>query len=52
MISKRGEELNKSDVPTYKKIMIPLRLPPDVYQKILDKVRKEKEVKRAEFGRL
>lgn len=38
--------MNKSDVPTYKKIMIPLRLPPDVYQKILDKVRKEKEVKR------
>lgn len=38
--------MNKSDVTTYEKIMIPLRLPPDTYQKMMDKVQKEKKKQR------
>ena len=38
--------MNKSDVSTYEKIMIPLRLPPDVYQKMIEKVQKEKKKQR------
>ena len=43
---KRGVRMNKSDVSTYEKIMIPLRLPPDLYQKMNDKVQKEKKKQR------
>ncbi len=38
--------MNKSDVTTYEKIMIPLRLPPDTYQKMVEKVQKEKRKQR------
>ena len=38
--------MNKSDVTTYEKIMIPLRLPPDIYQKMVEKVQKEKRKQR------
>lgn len=38
--------MNKSDVTTYEKIMIPLRLPPDVYQKMIERVQKEKRKQR------
>ena len=43
---KRGVRMNNSDVSTYEKIMIPLRLPPDLYQKMNDKVQKEKKKQR------
>ncbi|MBO4338429.1 MAG: hypothetical protein K5755_00725 [Clostridiales bacterium] len=35
--------MNKSDVKTYDKIMLPLRLPPDTYQKMMEFVQKEKK---------
>jgi hypothetical protein len=38
--------MNKSDVITYEKIMLTLRLAPEVYQNIREKVYLEKEKKR------
>ena len=38
--------VNKSDVITYEKVMLPLRLPPEVYQKVREKVYLEKEKNR------
>ena len=43
MISKYGEDMNKTKVATYDKIMLPLRLPPDLYQKVVEKVQNEKK---------
>ncbi len=38
--------MNKSDTPTYQKIMIPLRLPPDIYNRMIDEVQKKKKDER------
>ena len=38
--------MNKSNVPTNEKIMIPLRLPPDVYIKLMEEVQKQKRQRR------
>ena len=38
--------MNDTDVITYEKIMIPLRLPPDTYEKMMDYVQKEKKKRR------
>ena len=38
--------MNKSDTPTYQKIMIPLRLPPEIYEQMVEKVQKEKKKER------
>lgn len=35
--------MNKSDTPTSEKIMIPLRLPPDTYKTMMQKVRDIKD---------
>ena len=35
--------MNKSDVISYEKVMLPLRLPPELYQKVREKVYLEKE---------
>ncbi len=38
--------MNKSDTPTYQKIMIPLRLPPEIYNRMMDEVQKKKKDER------
>ncbi len=38
--------MNKSDTPTYEKIMIPLRLPPEIYSQLMDEVHKKKKNER------
>jgi len=38
--------MNKSNTPTYEKIMIPLRLPPDIYHRMMDEVQKKKKDER------
>ncbi len=35
--------MNKTKTPTVDKKMFPLRLPPDTYKKVRDKVQKEKD---------
>lgn len=38
--------MNKSDTPTYQKIMIPLRLPPEIYEQMMEVVQKKKKKER------
>ena len=38
--------MNKTKTPTYEKIMIPLRLPPDIYNQMMDKVQRKKKDER------
>ena len=38
--------MNKSNIPTYQKIMIPLRLPPEIYNQMMDKVQERKKEER------
>ena len=38
--------MNKSDTPTYQKIMIPLRLPPEIYTRMMEVVQKRKKDER------
>ena len=38
--------MNKSNTPTHQKIMIPLRLTPEIYNKMVDKVQKRKKDER------
>jgi len=38
--------VNKSDTPTYQKIMIPLRLPPEIYRRMMEEVQKKKKDER------
>ena len=38
--------MNKTDVIPYEKIMMTLRLPPETYQKMMDKVHREKKKQR------
>ena len=38
--------MNKSNVPTSEKIMIPLRLPPSLYEKMMENVQRIKRGKR------
>ena len=35
--------MNKTTTPTYEKIMIPLRLPPEIYSRMVDEVQKKKK---------
>ncbi|MBQ2809940.1 MAG: hypothetical protein IKA43_00925 [Clostridia bacterium] len=35
--------MNKQNTPTYQKIMIPVRLPKEIYAKVMKKVREIKE---------
>ena len=46
MISNGGGIVNKSSTPTYQKIMIPLRLPPEIYHRMMDEVQKKKKDER------
>ena len=38
--------MNKSNTPTYEKIMIPLRLPPEIYSRMMDEVQRRKKDER------
>ena len=38
--------MNKSDVPTSNKIMLPVRLSPETYEKMMDYVQKKKKKQR------
>ena len=38
--------MNKSDTPTKQKISIPLRLPPEVYEQMMEVVQKKKKKER------
>ena len=38
--------MNKSAIPTKQKISIPLRLPPDIYEKMMEVVQKKKKAER------
>ena len=38
--------MNKSNTPTYEKIMIPLRLPPEIYNRMMEEVHKKKKDER------
>ena len=42
--SKSGSDETKT--PTYEKIMIPLRLPPEIYNRMMDEVQKKKKDER------
>ncbi len=35
--------MNKTNVSTYEKIMLPLRLPPETYSKLVDKINLKKK---------
>ncbi len=39
--------MNKTDTPTYQKVMIPLRLPQEVYNKVVETVQERKKENRA-----
>lgn len=41
-----GVNVNKTKTPTYEKIMIPLRLPPEIYSQMMDEVQKKKKKER------
>ena len=41
-----GVIVNKSNIPTYQKIMIPLRLPPEIYNQMMNKVQERKKAQR------
>ena len=45
-IKNGGGIVNKSDTPTYQKIMIPLRLPPEIYNRMMEVVQKRKKDER------
>ena len=38
--------MNKSDTPTKEKISIPLRLPPEIYEQMMEAVQKKKKKER------
>jgi hypothetical protein len=38
--------MNSSKIPTIEKTMLPLRLPPELYRKLRDKVNQKKDDKR------
>ena len=38
--------MNQSNTPTYRKIMIPLRLPPEIYYRMMEEVQKKKKEQR------
>jgi len=38
--------VNKTKTPTYEKIMIPLRLPPEIYEQMMEVVQKKKKKER------
>lgn len=38
--------MNSSKIPTVEKTMLPLRLPPELYKKLRDKVNQKKDDKR------
>ncbi|MBE6714596.1 MAG: hypothetical protein E7575_04845 [Ruminococcaceae bacterium] len=38
--------MNKTKTPTYEKIMIPLRLPPEIYEQMMEVVQKKKKKER------
>ncbi len=38
--------MNKSNTQTYEKIMIPLRLPPEIYSRMMDEVQRKKKEER------
>lgn len=38
--------MNTTDIITYEKIMLPLRLPPETYEKMMDHVQKKKKQQR------
>ncbi len=38
--------MNSSKIPTVEKTMLPLRLPPELYKKLRDKVNQKKDAKR------
>ena len=38
--------MNKTGVSTYEKVMIPLRLSPESYQKVVEKVQEQKKTQR------
>ena len=38
--------MNKSDTPTKQKISIPLRLPPEIYEQMMEVVQKKKKKER------
>lgn len=38
--------MNKTNTPTYEKIMIPLRLPPEIYSRMMDEVQRKKKDER------
>ncbi len=38
--------MNNSNTPTHQKIMIPLRLAPDIYEQMMEIVHKKKKIER------
>ena len=38
--------MNKTKTPTYEKIMIPLRIPPEIYSRMMEVVQKRKKDER------
>ena len=45
-IKNGGGIVNKSDTPTKQKISIPLRLPPEIYEQMMEVVQKKKKKER------
>lgn len=47
MLSYKECKMNKSNTPTSQKIMIPLRLPPELYKKMVEEVQSRKKEMRS-----
>ena len=45
-IKNGGEIVNKSDTPTKQKISIPLRLPPEIYEQMMELIHERKKEER------
>ena len=45
-INSGGEIVNKSDTPTKQKISIPLRLPPEIYEQMMELIHERKKEER------
>ena len=38
-----GINMNNSGTPTYEKVLIPVRLPPELYEKVMEQVHQKKK---------
>ena len=44
--TERGADMNNSGTTTYEKVLIPVRLPPEVYEQVMERVHQQKKTHR------